>query len=72
MATEAQSRARRKYQREGADGFSIRYSKAQGMPERIRRAADLHGIGPTTYIKKAIEAALERDGIGPVKADGPE
>lgn len=63
MVTEAQARARRKYQREGTDSITIRYAKTQAMPEMIRQAADLYGIGPTQYVKMAIANALDRDGI---------
>lgn len=65
MATDAQTRARRRYQREGTDATTVRWPKSDAIPARIRAAAKKRGIGPTTYIRRAIEAALLMDGYGP-------
>ena len=65
MATEAQTRARRKYQREGMDAVTIRWPKTAEMPARIRAAAEMRGLGPTQYIRRIIDEALERAGIDP-------
>lgn len=59
--SEAHIRATRKYQTAHYD--SLRLDVRKGDKERIRQAAQAAGVSVSAYIRMAIVAQMERDGI---------
>lgn len=65
MVTMAKKAANRKYDSKTYEYISTRSRKEDRRSELIAIAASRQGIGSALYIRQAIDAALDRDGIGP-------
>lgn len=62
-SSEAAKRATAKYQREKMESISIRVKRDECMMDRIKVASSRAGIKPAQYIKRAILASLDKDGV---------
>lgn len=67
MLTESQKKANKKYIEEKTDTIYLRVKK--GVKEKIKKAADMHGLSVTAFIIQCVNDKVSSDWIDDIIAD---